>query len=134
MADPDLAVPGTEKIRRDGPPVAIAARYVAADPEILGCPVKRRAAVVLSLLAANRDPAAFEDLHAFRIRGGRRDHVLFGGSIHACLGAPLTRLEIEATLRTLPSLHPRTPIAAPAARGQPTIGFVSLRELRLSLT
>jgi cytochrome P450 len=56
VAEPDLAIPGTEEMLRHGPPVAIAARYVPEDREILGCPVKHGAAVVLSLLAANRDP------------------------------------------------------------------------------
>jgi hypothetical protein len=134
VADPDLAVPGTEEMLRHGPPVAIAARYVPEDREILGCPVKQGAAVVLSLLAANRDPAAFDEPHAFRVRRGRRDHVSFGGGVHACLGAPLARLEIEVTLRTLATLYPGTRLGAPAVRDRPTIGFVGFRELRLSLT
>lgn len=134
VAEPDLAVPGTEEMLRFGPPVAIAARYVPEDREILGCPVKHGAAVVLSLLAANRDPAAFDDPHAFRIRRGRRDHVSFGGGVHACLGAPLARLEIETTLRVLATHYPRTRLAAPAVRDRPTIGFVGFHELRLSLT
>ncbi|MFN7163343.1 MAG: cytochrome P450 [Hyphomonas sp.] len=134
VADPGLAVPGTEEMLRHGPPVAIAARYVPEDREILGCPVKHGAAVVLSLLAANRDPAGFDDPHSFRLQRGRRDHVSFGGGVHACLGAPLARLEIEVTLRTLAAYYPRTRLAAPAVRDRPTIGFVGLRELRLSLT
>ncbi len=134
VADPDLAVPGTEEMLRHGPPVAIAARYVPEDREILGCPVKHGAALVLSLLAANRDPETFDDPHAFRLNRGRRDHVSFGGGVHACLGAPLARLEIEVTLRTLATNHPRTRLAALAVRDRPTIGFVGFRELRLSLT
>lgn len=134
VADPELAVPGTEEMLRHGPPVAIAARYVPEDREILGCPVKHGAAVVLSLLAANRDPGMFDDPHAFRIRRGRRDHVSFGGGVHACLGAPLARLEIEVTLRTLAANYPCARLAAPAVRDRPTIGFVGFRELRLSLT
>jgi cytochrome P450 len=54
--------------------------------------------------------------------------------VHACLGAPLARLEIEITLRTLATNHSRTRLAAPAVRDRPTIGFVGFRELRLSLT
>ncbi len=134
VADPDLAAVGTEEMLRHGPPVAIAARYVPEDREILGCPVKHGAAVVVSLLAANRDPAAFEDPHAFRLRRGRRDHVSFGGGVHSCPGAPLARLEIETTLRLLATHYPRTHLTAPAVRDRPTIGFVGLRELRLSLT
>ncbi|MBI1400090.1 cytochrome P450 [Hyphomonas sp.] len=134
VVDPDLAVPATEELLRYGPPVAIAARYVPEDRDILGCPVKKGAAVVVSLLGANRDPEAFEDPHAFRIRRGRRDHAAFGGGAHACLGAPLARLEIEIALRLLASRYPRLRLAAPAVRDRPTIGFVGFRSLRLSLT
>jgi len=134
VAEPGLATPGVEEMLRHGPPVAIAARYVPEDREIRGCPVRRGAAVVLSLLGANRDPAAFDDPHAFRLRRGRRDHVSFGGGVHSCPGAPLARLEIEVTLRALATLYPRTRLAAPAIRDRPTIGFVGFRELRLSLT
>ncbi|MEQ9505438.1 MAG: cytochrome P450 [Hyphomonas sp.] len=134
VAEPDLAVIGTEEMLRHGPPVSIAARYVPEDREILGCPVKHGAAVVLSLLAANRDPAAYDDPHAFRLRRGRRDHVSFGGGVHSCPGAPLARLEIETTLRVLATHYPRTRLSAPAVRDRPTIGFVGFRELRLSLS
>lgn len=134
VADPGLSVPGTEEMLRHGPPVAIAARYVPEDREILGCPVKHGAAVVLSLLGANRDPDTFDEPHVFRLNRGRRDHVSFGGGVHACLGAPLARLEIEITLRTLAARYPRTRLAASAVRDRPTIGFVGFRELRLSLT
>lgn len=131
--DPGLAVPATEEFLRFGPPVAISARYVPEDRPILGCPVRQGAAVVLSLLGANRDPEAFEDPHAFRIRRGRRDHVAFGGGAHACLGAPLARLEIEIALRVLAARYPGMRLTAPAVRDRPTIGFVGFRELRLSL-
>ncbi len=133
VADPGLAVPATEEFLRFGPPVAISARYVPDDRPILGCPVRQGAAVVLSLLGANRDPEAFEDPHAFRIRRGRRDHVAFGGGAHACLGAPLARLEIEIALRVLAARYPGMRLTAPAERDRPTIGFVGFRELRLSL-
>ena len=78
-------------------------------------------------------PEAFEDPHAFRIRRGRRDHVAFGGGAHACLGAPLARLEIEIALSVLAARYPGMRLAAPAVRDKPTIGFVGFRELRLSL-
>lgn len=133
VADPDLAVTATEEMLRFGPPVAIAARYVPEDREILGCPVKQGAAVVVSLLGANRDPEAFEDPHAFRICRGRRDHAAFGGGVHACLGAPLARLEIEIALRLLATRYPGLRLAAPAIRDRPTIGFVGFRHLRMSL-
>ena len=134
VADPELASSAAEEMLRFGPPVAIAARYVPEDRMIFGCPVKQGAAVVVSLLGANRDPEAFDAPHAFRIRRGRRDHAAFGGGAHACLGAPLARLEIEIALRQLATKYPRMRLSAPAVRDRPTIGFVGFRELRLSLT
>lgn len=134
VADPDLADPATEEFLRYGPPVAIAARYVPEDREILGCPVKHGAAVVLSLLGANRDPEVFDDPHTFQVRRGRRDHAAFGGGAHVCLGAPLARLEIEVALRLMATRYPGMRLAAPGVRDRPTIGFVGFRQLFLSLT
>jgi cytochrome P450 len=133
-AEPALAVPAAEEFLRFGPPVAIAARYVPEDREILGCPVRQGAAVVLSLTGANRDPEAFEAPHAFRIRRGRRDHVAFGGGTHACPGAPLARLELEVTLQLLATRYPGLRLTAPAVRDRPTLGFVGLRRLMIALT
>lgn len=132
-ADPDLAALAAEEFLRFGPPVAIAARYVPEDREILGCPVKHGAAIVLSLIGANRDPETFDTSHAFRIRRGRRDHVAFGGGVHACPGAPLARLELEITLNLLARTCPGMRLTAPVIRNRPTLGFVGLSRLRLSL-
>lgn len=132
-ADPDLAALAAEEFLRFGPPVAIAARYVPEDREILGCPVKHGAAIVLSLIGANRDPETFDNPHAFRIRRGRRDHVAFGGGVHACPGAPLARLELEITLNLLARTCPGMRLTAPVIRNRPTLGFVGLSRLRLSL-
>lgn len=132
-ADPDLAALAAEEFLRFGPPVAIAARYVPEDRQILGCPVKHGAAIVLSLIGANRDPETFDAPHAFRIRRGRRDHVAFGGGVHACPGAPLARLELEITLNLLARTCPGMRLTAPVIRNRPTLGFVGLSRLRLSL-
>jgi cytochrome P450 len=133
-ADPSLSAIAPEEFLRFGPPVAIAARYVPEDREIFGCPVKHGAAVVLSLIGANRDPETFDDPHAFRIRRGRRDHVAFGGGVHACPGAPLARLEIEVTLGLLARHYPALRLTAPAFRDRPTLGFVGLSRLMIALT
>lgn len=133
-ADPSLAAIAPEEFLRFGPPVVIAARYVPEDQEILGCPVKHGAAVVLSLIGANRDPESFDEPHAFRLRRGRRDHVAFGGGVHAWPGAPLARLEIEVTLSPLARRYQATRLTAPAVRDRPTLGFVGLSRLMLALT
>lgn len=133
-ADPSQAAMAAEEFLRFGPPVAIAARYVPDDREVLGCPLKHGAAIVLSLIGANRDPEAFEDPHALRIARARRDHVAFGGGVHACPGAPLARLEIELTLDLLARHYPATRLAAPVVRDRPTLGFVGLSRLMIALS
>lgn len=133
-ADPSLSGVAVEEFLRFGPPVAIAARYVPEDRDIFSCPVRHGAAVVLSLIAANRDPETFDAPHDFRLRRGRRDHVAFGGGVHACPGAPLARLEIEVTLRLLAQNYPDLHLTQPAMRDRPTLGFVGLSRLMLSLT
>ena len=40
----------------------------------------------------------------------------FGGGIHVCIGAPLARIELEASLRTLAERAPGLELAAEPAR------------------
>ena len=55
--------------------------------------------VVLPLIgSANRDPKQFRDAGRFDIRRDPNPHIAFGHGIHACLGAPLARLEARIAL------------------------------------
>ena len=52
--------------------------------------------------AANRDPRVFDSPETFDVaRPNAAEHISFGGGIHVCIGAPLARIELEASLRVL---------------------------------
>jgi len=55
--------------------------------------------LVLPLIgSANRDPRQFADAGRFDIARDPNPHIAFGHGIHACLGAPLARLEARVAL------------------------------------
>ena len=67
--------------------------------------------------AANRDPRVFESPDAFDVgRPNAAEHISFGGGIHVCIGAPLARIELEASLRALVERCPRLELAAEPRR------------------
>jgi cytochrome P450 len=58
--------------------------------------------VVSSLAGANRDPARWEDPHAFVLdRSKIKEHLAFGRGAHTCIGAALARAEVRVLLERL---------------------------------
>lgn len=98
QADPGLAASAVEEILRYESPVAATGRVMSAEREIGGCPVHPHQAMTMSLHAANRDPAVFEDPDRFDITRKHAPHVAFGGGSHICIGAPLARIEAKQAL------------------------------------
>jgi unspecific monooxygenase len=50
---------------------------------------------------ANRDPNAFAGAGDFLPGRADQKNVSFGAGIHFCIGAPLARLELQVSLKTL---------------------------------
>jgi vitamin D3 1,25-hydroxylase len=104
-----LAASGSDELRaaieeflRWGSPIAQAPlRFAAEDVDFDGVVVPRGAMLMVSLAAANHDPARFEQPDDYVELRDTTGHLAFGHGLHFCLGASLARLEAEVALRTL---------------------------------
>lgn len=101
-ADSEELRAAIEEFLRWGSPIAQAPlRFAAEDVEFDGVVVPRGAMVMVSLAAANHDPARFERPDDYEELRDTTGHLAFGHGLHFCLGASLARLEAEVALRTL---------------------------------
>ncbi|NUV35085.1 MULTISPECIES: cytochrome P450 [unclassified Streptomyces] len=109
-AEPDLVDNAIEELLRYLPLSAGGMRAATQDTDVRGTPVKGGECVVLSLAAANRDPARYgTDADRLDLRRSATGHVAFGHGPHQCLGSQLARLEMRtaftALLRRFPGLR-----------------------------
>ena len=109
------AAAGEEMIRFD-PPLQLFERWVLTDDFAIGdVQIPRGAKIALLFGAANRDPRVFERADEFDVaRENAVQHIGFGGGIHVCIGAPLARIELEASLEAL-----RLIFSSSTSRGEP---------------
>lgn len=99
--EPALIPGAIEETLRFLPPVWQLGRFAKEGAEIAGVAIPTGAAVVPWLAAANRDPDRFPDPDRFDPERAPNKHLAFGRGIHACLGAPLSRLEAAVALPLL---------------------------------
>ena len=123
-----------EELIRWDPPLQLFERWVLEDGvEIAGRPVPKGQKLALLFGSANRDPRVFPDPECLDIeRGNAAEHIGFGGGIHVCIGAPLARIELEASLRTLVEHAPRLELAAEPRRN-PAFVIWGLEAVHLEL-
>ncbi len=97
---PELAANAVEETMRHSPIGSGTLRTVTEDTELAGHLFPAGTLVIVNTLAANRDPAVYDDPDRFDITRTDAPSVLtFGGGIHYCLGANLARLELAEALR-----------------------------------
>ncbi|NNH68547.1 cytochrome P450 [Nocardia uniformis] len=83
-------------------PVQSMFRVTKAEADLGGYTIPAGQLVVLCFGSANRDEAAFDQPDEFDpTRADAKSHIAFGAGIHACLGAPLARLESRIMLEEL---------------------------------
>ncbi|MFC4375627.1 cytochrome P450 [Nocardia halotolerans] len=108
-ADPELVPDAVDELLRYLSVADIFYRYATEDIELCGETIGKGSTVVVSLLAANRDPARFHDPDTLDVYRRARGHTAFGHGVHQCLGQQLARIEMRAgftgLLRRFPTLE-----------------------------
>ncbi|MBM2822486.1 MAG: cytochrome [Thermoleophilia bacterium] len=112
------AAAAIEELLRYDPPLQLFERWVLEDGvEVEGVLIPRGEKIALLFGAANRDPRVFVEPDGFDVgRSNAADHISFGGGMHVCIGAPLARIELEASLGALVERCPGLELTAEPRR------------------
>ncbi|MFJ5680802.1 cytochrome P450 [Streptomyces sp. NPDC093097] len=113
-ADPDLMPGAVEELMRYLSVGDIFYRYATEDIELGGETIGKGSTVVVSLLAANRDPQRFDNPDTLDVHRKARGHLSFGHGVHQCLGQQLARVEMRAGFDGLLRRFPTLKLAVPA--------------------
>ena len=90
-----------EEFLRFDAPLHLFERTATADTEIGGVMVKTGQKIASLLGSANRDETVFDRSDELDLTREHNPHIGFGAGIHFCLGAPLSRIEMSASLPLL---------------------------------
>jgi cytochrome P450 len=108
---PELAPAYVEEVLRFKTPVQFGVRWVAEDTEFMGVRIPAGGEVLVLLGAANRDPRRFEDPDLFDPHRPDNHTMSFSVGPHYCIGAALSRAEIQLALPMLLRRFPRLRVA-----------------------
>ncbi|WP_369388573.1 cytochrome P450 [Streptomyces sp. CG1] len=110
-----------ELVRYEGPALLAIRRFPVEDVTIAGVTVPAGETVLVSLSAANRDPARFPDPDRLDLSRDAAGHLALGHGIHYCLGAPLARAETEIALTALLERFPELALAEGELEWRPSL-------------
>jgi cytochrome P450 len=101
-ADPARIPAFLEELLRFEGSVKSGGRLCVKTTTIGGVEIKAGTTILLSHMAANRDPRRFENPHEFNMHRPRaKEHLAFGRGAHTCIGAPLARKEVTISIERL---------------------------------
>lgn len=115
-ADHALLPTAVEELLRYDTPLQLFERWVLDDIEVGDTVIPRGSEVALLFGSANRDPAAFTDPDTLDLARADNPHISFSAGIHYCIGAPLARMELAASIRALLRRAPELRLAAEPSR------------------
>ncbi|MEE4301268.1 MAG: cytochrome P450 [Pseudomonadales bacterium] len=129
-ADLSLMPTAVEEMLRFDSSVQLTGRKALEDVEYEGHRIRKGEQLLALIGAGNHDPAAFSEPERFDITRDEKKPLSFGGGIHLCLGAQLTRVEATEALTVLLERLPQlelTNVDAPDRK--PTITLRGLETL-----
>lgn len=101
-ADPGRIANFIEEVLRHDGAVKSGGRICKKTTTLGGVEIKAGTFVLMSHMAANRDPARFENPDLFMLdRPKIKEHLAFGRGAHTCIGAPLARREVTVSIERL---------------------------------
>ncbi|MFJ2397134.1 cytochrome P450 [Streptomyces sp. NPDC087843] len=131
-ADRSLVPTAVEELMRYDTPLQMFERWVLDDIEIDGTTIPRGAEIALLFGSANHDPAVFTRPGELDLSRTDNPHISFSAGIHYCIGAPLARIELAASLGALLELAPTLRLAAEPER-KPNFVIRGLEGLSVAL-
>jgi cytochrome P450 len=131
--DLSLLPTAIEELMRFDSPLQLFERTATDDVAIGGVTVPAGQKVAALLGSANHDPAVFADPETLDVGRTDNPHISFGAGIHFCIGAPLARVELQASFEALLTRTSTLELGRPARR-RPEFVIRGLAELPVVLT
>ncbi|MEV5143503.1 cytochrome P450 [Streptomyces sp. NPDC052727] len=110
-ADHSLIPSAVEELMRYDTPLQLFERWVLDDIEIDGTTIPRGSEIAMLFGSANHDPAVFTDPARLDLTREDNPHISFSAGIHYCIGAPLARMELAASMTALLTQAPTLTLA-----------------------
>jgi cytochrome P450 len=107
----EIAATAVEEFLRFDSPLQLFERTATAETNIGGITVEVGQKIAALLGSANRDESVFRNATELDLTRDPNPQIGFGGGIHFCLGAPLARLEMAASLPALFEAFPKLELA-----------------------
>ncbi|MFD7281311.1 cytochrome P450 [Streptomyces sp. NPDC059862] len=115
-ADHSLIPSAVEELMRYDTPLQLFERWVLDEIEIDGTRIPRGAEIAMLFGSANHDPEVFRNPERLDLTRNDNPHISFSAGIHYCIGAPLARIELAASMRALLEKAPTLILAAEPER------------------
>ncbi|MEV7994294.1 cytochrome P450 [Streptomyces sp. NPDC086077] len=131
-ADHSLVPSAVEELMRYDTPLQLFERWVLDDIEIDGTTIPRGAEMAMLFGSANHDDEVFTAPERLDLTRQENPHISFSAGIHYCIGAPLARIELAASMRALLELAPNLSLATEPER-KPNFVIRGLQGLSVEL-